>query len=545
MRVPWLLVLFLSFTFAAENRDGYILGLRYENGQIGKVCARLLQPEDRSSDLPKTGLKLYTEDTWPTQERHVVVASRVAFLISSTSFSEYPVPGLCILEQNGIDMNSVDIWLNGSDTPIVDVHSADFDHLRNNKYPVLVELRIDDTPVQSVFGRSLSFIVQALALISILIAGATVFLTYEKILRSLRELKAMVSRRKWITYLSLGFMCVTICSSLLLLYYFYDVAVYFVIAMFFVFGVTAVTKSLSFWILQLANWLPIRPPIHCMICGWLVKASHLVHLFVIPFSVALLSTWVVYRKDPDIGWPMQSIVGVFLISWALPSCIGSTSLKHVTILYTLLVFYDIFFVYITPLFYPSEIGVSGNVEKPGLLETVRSSARQKSIMEAVATGSAGKSGESIPVVFRLQYQSADSCFVYSSLLGFGDALIPGLLSVYLALFDAMWKTPWNRNFWASIAGYILGCFVTDVVSLVMSTGQPALLFLCPCTLGLVVLVAAIGGGRSELKKMWFGDLPEQFTGDHPFVDPGKNEGDLTAASSNAILSGDDILTVPA
>lgn len=53
-------------------------------------------------------------------------------------------------------------------------------------------------------------------------------------------------------------------------------------------------------------------------------------------------------------------------------------------------------------------------------------------MEAVATGSAGKSGELIPLSFRLVINEHievnkhnNATMPYASLLGFGDAVIPG------------------------------------------------------------------------------------------------------------------------
>ncbi|VDQ10453.1 unnamed protein product [Trichobilharzia regenti] len=56
-------------------------------------------------------------------------------------------------------------------------------------------------------------------------------------------------------------------------------------------------------------------------------------------------------------------------------------------------------------------------------------------MEAVATGTAGKSGEILPLSFRLlinEYIQVNSyvsdTLPHSSLLGFGDAVIPGKLN---------------------------------------------------------------------------------------------------------------------
>lgn len=59
----------------------------------------------------------------------------------------------------------------------------------------------------------------------------------------------------------------------------------------------------------------------------------------------------------------------------------------------------------------------------------------KSIMEAVATGSAGTSGELIPLVFKVSMAALlnrpISCHINHDfvLLGFGDAVLPGLFPV--------------------------------------------------------------------------------------------------------------------
>lgn len=53
------------------------------------------------------------------------------------------------------------------------------------------------------------------------------------------------------------------------------------------------------------------------------------------------------------------------------------------------------------------------------------------------------------------------------------------------------------------SAYGVGLFITFVMLFVMEQGQPALLYLVPCTLitGLV-----IGWQRGELKKLWTGQM---------------------------------------
>ena len=91
------------------------------------------------------------------------------------------------------------------------------------------------------------------------------------------------------------------------------------------------------------------------------------------------------------------------------------SLKICTILLCALFFYDIFFVFITPLF------------------------MGKSVMVEVATGHS--SDEQLPMVLRVPHLSSDPsrvCYVHTySLLGFGDILVPGLLLSYAHSYDLM------------------------------------------------------------------------------------------------------------
>ena len=96
------------------------------------------------------------------------------------------------------------------------------------------------------------------------------------------------------------------------------------------------------------------------------------------------------------------------------------SFKICTILLSVLFFYDIFFVFLTPF-----------LTKDG-----------KSIMVEVATG--GDTGEQLPMVLKVPHLGSSplkACWLPYSMLGYGDILVPGLLMSYCHAFDLLKETP--------------------------------------------------------------------------------------------------------
>lgn len=157
--------------------------------------------------------------------------------------------------------------------------------------------------------------------------------------------------------------------------------------------------------------------------------------------------------------------------------------------------YDIFFVFITPYF--TKDGVS--------------------IMERVATGSSGNKGpvleapqdyrplEQIPLSIKVPYfQDTDLkvCSPIYAMIGFGDIVIPGLLTAYAAYFDTL-AHPGKRKWYYIIAclSYAIGLVLTYIALIGMKIAQPALLYLVPCCL-IGVFGTAIK--RGEVRAMWTG-----------------------------------------
>uniref|UniRef100_A0A453Q9M1 Uncharacterized protein n=2 Tax=Aegilops tauschii subsp. strangulata TaxID=200361 RepID=A0A453Q9M1_AEGTS len=119
--------------------------------------------------------------------------------------------------------------------------------------------------------------------------------------------------------------------------------------------------------------------------------------------------------------------------------------------------YDIFWVFISPLVF------------------------HESVMIAVASG--GVSGEAIPMLLRIPH-FFDPLGGYA-ILCFGDIIYPGQLIAFSYRFDRAGKKGILNGYflWLTV-GYVVGLFLTYLVFFLMDGhGQPALMYLVPCTLG--------------------------------------------------------------
>lgn len=195
-------------------------------------------------------------------------------------------------------------------------------------------------------------------------------------------------------------------------------------------------------------------------------------LLVLLFCVAFAIFWVWTRKE-SYAWVGQDILGIFLII-AVLQLAQLPNIKVATVLLCCAFMYDIFWVFISPLFF------------------------HDSVMISVAQGD-GSSGESIPMVLRFP-RLFDPWGGYS-VLGFGDILFPGLLLSFTVRYDKAKKRTWRDGYFLWLAiGYACGLLLTYLgLYLMNGHGQPALLYLVPCTLGTCIILGLV---RGELKEMW-------------------------------------------
>ncbi|XP_048025465.1 signal peptide peptidase-like 2A isoform X3 [Megalobrama amblycephala] len=197
-------------------------------------------------------------------------------------------------------------------------------------------------------------------------------------------------------------------------------------------------------------------------------------------------------------WILQDLLGIaFCLNFL--KTISLSNFKICVILLSLLLLYDVFFVFITPFLTPNGESIMVQVALgPG------AGGGKGGGKGVVVPADPTSSYEKLPVVMRIPQFSAvaqNLCMMQFSILGYGDIIIPGLLVAYCHRFD-VWKGNSRRTYFISCAvAYAVGLVVTFAVMLVSKMGQPALLYLVPCTLLTSSILASV---RKEFKEFWAG-----------------------------------------
>ncbi|XP_012659931.1 signal peptide peptidase-like 2B isoform X1 [Otolemur garnettii] len=277
------------------------------------------------------------------------------------------------------------------------------------------------------------------------------------------------------------------CSMLVLLYYFYDQLVYVVIGIFCLASSTGLYNCLAPFVRRLP-FCKCRVPDNSL--PYFHKRPQARMLLLALFCITVSVVWGIFRNEDQWAWVLQDALGIAFCLYMLKT-IRLPTFKACTLLLLVLFLYDIFFVFITPF-----LTKSGN-----------------SIMVEVATGpSDSATHEKLPMVLkvpRLNSSPLALCDRPFSLLGFGDILVPGLLVAYCHRFDIQVQSS-RVYFVACTIAYGIGLLVTFMALALMQRGQPALLYLVPCTL---VTSFAVALWRRELGVFWTGsgfvkDLPQ-------------------------------------
>ncbi|XP_010678201.1 signal peptide peptidase-like 3 isoform X3 [Beta vulgaris subsp. vulgaris] len=181
--------------------------------------------------------------------------------------------------------------------------------------------------------------------------------------------------------------------------------------------------------------------------------------------------WVLTRFR-SYSWIGQDILGICFMIRVL-QIIRLPNIKVATALLCCAFCYDIFWVFISKEIF------------------------QESVMVVVASGDKS-GGENLPMLLRIpRFKDPLSGF---DMIGFGDILFPGLLVSFCYRYDKANKRGFINGyfFWLTI-GYGIGLFLTYLALYLMEMGQPALLYLVPCTLGVAVLLSLF---RGELRNLW-------------------------------------------
>ncbi|KAH6934208.1 hypothetical protein HPB50_021510 [Hyalomma asiaticum] len=237
---------------------------------------------------------------------------------------------------------------------------------------------------------------------------------------------------------------------LLVLYYFYRYLVHLIVLMFALASAAALLACLQPLVKRI-NIGTSKVPKQLASCCQTPMEWREVMLFAVSFGAAL--AWFILRNNDAVGWALQDILGIAFCINMLKS-IHLPNLKLLALLLSLLLVYDVFFVFITPLL----------------------RANRESVMVEVAKG--GSLQEALPMVVRfprLVKGKYHACFPRKySMLGLGDILAPA---------------------------YGVGMIITFMALHMMHMAQPALLYLVPCTLVPTVVTAWYKG---HLFAIWNG-----------------------------------------
>ncbi|KAK7304275.1 hypothetical protein VNO77_45142 [Canavalia gladiata] len=195
-------------------------------------------------------------------------------------------------------------------------------------------------------------------------------------------------------------------------------------------------------------------------------------LVVLLFSVAFAVFWAATRRE-SYSWVGQDILGICLMITVLQLA-RLPNIKVATVLLCCAFVYDIFWVFISPVIF------------------------HESVMITVARGDKA-GGEAIPMLLRFP-RFFDPWGGYD-MIGFGDILFPGLLVSFAHRFDKVNKKGASNGYFLwLVIGYGIGLVFTYLgLYLMNGNGQPALLYLVPCTLGVTIILGYV---RGELKTLW-------------------------------------------
>uniref|UniRef100_A0A7S0Q5W2 Uncharacterized protein n=1 Tax=Coccolithus braarudii TaxID=221442 RepID=A0A7S0Q5W2_9EUKA len=229
-------------------------------------------------------------------------------------------------------------------------------------------------------------------------------------------------------------------------------------------------------------------------------------------ALALALLWFFTRRGPW-AWLLQDLFGacvcfVFLRSLRLPS------LRVAALLLSLMFAYDIFMVFLSPMLFHHSVMMSV------------ATAGEPSATVSVSGECERYEGERMPMLFMIPRVGASAGEEDYAMLGLGDVVVPGLLLTLAARADLMdahrirsqafapsgsagLAVPPLHSYWAlSVVGYALGLLLALLANTLHITvngvaGQPALLYLVPCTLGVVAARAHLKG---QLPLLWSGSL---------------------------------------
>ncbi|KAI9545205.1 hypothetical protein NQZ68_038518 [Dissostichus eleginoides] len=294
--------------------------------------------------------------------------------------------------------------------------------------------------------------------------------------------------------LKVVFFVALMCGMLVLMYFFYNVLVYVIIVIFCLASASALFSCFD----------AVLDLVGCGTGSFSIRNHNFSvrSIILAAVCITIAVVWGVYRNEDRWIWILQDLLGVaFCLNFM--KTISLSNFKICVILLSLLLLYDVFFVFITPFFTKNGVSIMVQV---ALGPDASGEKTQGNMVEVPAEPQAPS--EKLPVVMRVPRFSAwaqNLCMMQFSILGYGDIIVPGLLVAYCSRFDVWINSRRKVYFVSCCIAYFLGMILTFAVMLLSGMGQPALLYLVPFTLITCAVVAAC---RGEMRQFWAGTTYE-------------------------------------
>ncbi|CEG40969.1 signal peptide peptidase-aspartyl protease family [Plasmopara halstedii] len=228
--------------------------------------------------------------------------------------------------------------------------------------------------------------------------------------------------------------------------------------------------------------------INIVLLGETARLSEI--LGIIPSTVVAV-VWYLHRRT---YWVLQDIMGIALCFLFLRT-VQLPNLKVATLLLTLAFCYDVFFVFLSPIFFGSSVMV--DVATGGPAAYTKSDYPGIDYCERYPKYATCVDPEPMPMLLLLPrvLDWVDGV----SMLGLGDIILPGLLLSYTLRYD--YNQGNTTYFWIVAVGYAVGLGLANLAVTITSVGQPALMYLVPTTLGLLILASK---RNEDFYTMWTG-----------------------------------------
>jgi len=261
--------------------------------------------------------------------------------------------------------------------------------------------------------------------------------------------------------------CLIGSGMLVVLFFFMKYLIYVIMAA-FCFGGAGCIQQMVSAILQY-SFPRLRQPAFIVAEEQITSADLLA---VLPAAFLVIG-WLWFRNT-EYGFIYQNTIGAGLLCM-IQRQVRLPNLKVAAIVLATMFCFDVFWVFLSPMFF-----------------------RGKSVMVEVAKG--GGTQEAVPMLIRVP--TVGESHGGERMLGFGDIALPGLLVSYLLRYDMLEKKGYRDGYFLfGVLGYLVGLIVTSYVLIRTHTAQPALLYLVPGTL---LPALSLGWCRGDLRTLWEG-----------------------------------------